>query len=161
MDNSCRLRAQPFNSIICLLCHNVLTDPVAIFCGHRFCRQCLMKWCNTNTTCPIDLRPLIVTDFRDVLKGPNDSQESIPSPLICCSYRLEGCRVVVYSDALEKHQKNCFYNPNKLLFCQKNCSKLMTREERKSHICDKKYNKFRLIIIFIVILLIIIIFAIN
>ena len=150
-----------FNSRLCGLCNKALDDPVTLYCHHRFCRKCLLKWCRKSLFCPKDIRPIIADDLRYVINGLTESQINgePPQSKVCCAYRSDGCRVIVYSESLEKHQKNCFYNPNKRVFCLNNCSKVMTREQRKTHNCQT--NKFRLIIILISILSIIIFLSLN
>ncbi len=49
--------AQSF-AATCSVCHDVLTDPVSLACGHSFCRACAVRWfTNPAKCCPECRRP--------------------------------------------------------------------------------------------------------
>lgn len=37
----------------CPICFEILQSPVSLPCDHVFCRQCIVAWIETETTCPI------------------------------------------------------------------------------------------------------------
>jgi hypothetical protein len=36
----------------CLVCHELLSKPVSLWCGHSFCQDCLNKWMISKQSCP-------------------------------------------------------------------------------------------------------------
>lgn len=44
--------ASLLESIECEICNEAITNCSIIACGHSFCNECILKWLNTNSTCP-------------------------------------------------------------------------------------------------------------
>eukprot|EP01103_Thecamoeba_quadrilineata_P008890 TRINITY_DN185_c0_g1_i1.p1 TRINITY_DN185_c0_g1~~TRINITY_DN185_c0_g1_i1.p1 ORF type:complete len:262 (-),score=29.41 TRINITY_DN185_c0_g1_i1:78-863(-) len=45
--------------LFCSICQQVFTNPVrSVNCGHSFCKDCIDRWAEINTTCPLDKLPL-------------------------------------------------------------------------------------------------------
>lgn len=38
--------------LLCCICSEPFYDPVRLPCAHTFCRQCITKWSETNSSCP-------------------------------------------------------------------------------------------------------------
>lgn len=121
-----RLRVSDF---ICSLCHGVLFQPVADFCGHLFCQDCLETYLSTNQTCPITHNPLNIDQPIEV----PSIRKFIDKMSIKCKNSNEGCNwkgelrnLQYHIDTICKKQK---------VKCQNSQCKLMIkREDLKEHL---------------------------
>ncbi|KAM7296437.1 TNF receptor-associated factor 6 isoform X1 [Ixodes scapularis] len=43
----------PDNELTCPICRALLREPVEYRCRHVFCKDCIMVWLSTNSTCPL------------------------------------------------------------------------------------------------------------
>ena len=48
---------------ICCICLEVETDAILPVCGHRFHRDCILKWAERNNTCPMCRRCMVFWVF--------------------------------------------------------------------------------------------------
>lgn len=46
-------------SLECLICLELLCEPVTTICGHTFCRYCLIQYLSTKPQCPICRKPIL------------------------------------------------------------------------------------------------------
>ena len=54
----------PESELVCVICHEVLLDPVTLLCGHNFDRMCMHKMLEHDniTACPTCRAPLPDTE---------------------------------------------------------------------------------------------------
>jgi hypothetical protein len=72
----------------CLICSNIMQEPVTMHCGHSFCRACTLKWCihYKHLNCPVCRKKLdrqlpnvnvTLKLLIEHLTGKNDSSFSV------------------------------------------------------------------------------------
>jgi len=47
------MSSEDFEELDCVLCSQLLYEPVTIYCGHTFCRQCLTRCLDHTNQCPL------------------------------------------------------------------------------------------------------------
>jgi hypothetical protein len=43
----------------CVICMDVMVEPVMLRCGHKFCYKCLFRWLSDHNFCPTCREPLV------------------------------------------------------------------------------------------------------
>ena len=96
-------------NFLCLICFNVLKDPV--LCArnqHCFCRGCITKHLENSRRCPTcadELTEETLTEsnrmVKDYLNGLN----------IRCIYHDRGCEEIVQLQHLDQHEDSCGFTP--------------------------------------------------
>ena len=96
-------------NFLCLICFNVLKDPV--LCPrnqHCFCRGCITKHLENSRRCPTcadELTEQTLTEPHRMVKDYlNESK-------IRCVYHDRGCQEVVQLQHLDQHEDSCGYSP--------------------------------------------------
>ncbi len=56
-------------SLDCLICLDLLCEPVTTQCGHTFCKFCLVSYLDTNMKCPICRNAIIITNRNSLSKN--------------------------------------------------------------------------------------------
>ena len=114
----------------CLICFNVLTDPVMCRRNqHYFCRGCITEHLRRNShTCPtcadeltldtLTNVPRIVTDYLDERK-------------IRCDYEDRGCRELVQLQNLRRHVAECGFSP--VVCGNQGCGQTISKRDRTYH----------------------------
>ena len=96
-------------NFICLICFNVLKDPV--LCPknqHCFCRGCITKYLENAKRCPTCADDLTV----DILTEPNRMVKDILNELnIRCIYIDRGCQEILQLQHLDSHEDTCGFTP--------------------------------------------------
>ena len=96
-------------NFLCLICFNVLKDPV--LCPrnqHCFCRGCITKHLENSRKCPTcadELTEETLTEPHRMVKDYlNESK-------IRCVYNDRGCEEIVQLQHLDQHEESCGYTP--------------------------------------------------
>ncbi|KAM7296434.1 TNF receptor-associated factor 6 isoform X3 [Ixodes scapularis] len=148
----------PDNELTCPICRALLREPVECRCRHVFCKDCIMVWLSTNSTCPlcrvslqgaslVPAHPLIqsmVGNVKVKCRSPGCSArvavstytthlgvcefKEVPCPHGLCEHRCP-------RRTLEDHVKTC---PHRMLTCQLGCRATMSAGELENHSCMLK-----------------------
>ena len=96
-------------NFLCLICFNVLKDPV--LCPrnqHCFCRGCITKHLENSRRCPTCADELT----EETLTEPNRMVKDYLDELkIRCVYHDRGCEEVVQLQHLDQHEDSCGFTP--------------------------------------------------
>ncbi|CAB3998024.1 RING finger 151-like [Paramuricea clavata] len=96
-------------NFLCLICFNVLKDPV--LCSrnqHCFCRSCITKHLENSRRCPTCSDDLTV----ETLAEPNRMVKDYLNELkIHCVYNNRGCQEIVQLEHLDNHEATCGFTP--------------------------------------------------
>ncbi|GFR70022.1 TNF receptor-associated factor 6 protein [Elysia marginata] len=132
----------------CPVCLLVLREPSQTKCGHRFCRECILRTLkNSSSRCPIDNEPLTEADIYP----DNYAKREILNCTIKCPNREAGCEkvfplcelkvgqfatvFVVKSFTLVKnavaHLQDCQFT---LIPCPNKCGSILPRRDINKHV---------------------------
>ena len=96
-------------NFFCLICFNVLKDPV--MCPrnqHCFCRGCITKHLENSRRCPTCADELI----EEVLAEPQRMvKDYLNESKIRCIYNDRGCQEIVQLQYLDQHENSCGFTP--------------------------------------------------
>ena len=96
-------------NFLCLICFNVLKDPV--LCPrnqHCFCRACITKHLENSRKCPTCADELT----EETLAEPNRMVKDYLNELnIHCAYNNRGCEEIVQLQHLDNHEATCGFTP--------------------------------------------------
>ena len=96
-------------NFLCLICFNVLKDPV--LCPrnqHCFCRSCITKHLENSRRCPTCADELTV----ETLAEPNRMVKDYLNELkIHCVYNNRGCHEILQLQHLDSHEATCGFTP--------------------------------------------------
>ncbi len=96
-------------NFLCLICFNVLKDPV--LCPrnqHCYCRGCITKHLENSQRCPTCADELTV----EALTEPNRMVKDYLNELnIRCIYNNRGCKEIVQLQHLDQHEATCGFTP--------------------------------------------------
>ena len=96
-------------NFLCLICFNVLKDPV--LCPrnqHCFCRGCITKHLENSRRCPTCADVLTVATLAEASRMVKDYLNELD---IHCVYKNRGCQDVVQLQHLERHETTCGFTP--------------------------------------------------
>ncbi|RUS82690.1 hypothetical protein EGW08_009527, partial [Elysia chlorotica] len=112
----------------CPICLLVLRDPSQTKCGHRFCRECILRTLkNSSLRCPIDNEPLSEADiFPD-----NYAKREILNCNIKCPNKDDGCKKIFPLCELKAHIQECQYT---LAPCPNKCGSILPRRDIDDHV---------------------------
>eukprot|EP01101_Sappina_pedata_P007070 TRINITY_DN366_c0_g1_i4.p1 TRINITY_DN366_c0_g1~~TRINITY_DN366_c0_g1_i4.p1 ORF type:complete len:266 (-),score=45.83 TRINITY_DN366_c0_g1_i4:100-864(-) len=72
--------------LVCSICQSPFTNAVrSSSCGHTFCRNCILRWAETNNTCPLDHTPLQTLQWDRVANSLTN--ELAVSCTVCYQWR--------------------------------------------------------------------------
>jgi hypothetical protein len=96
-------------NFLCLICFNVLKDPVLCLRNqHCFCRGCITKHLENSRRCPTCADELTV----ETLAEPNRMVKDYLNELkIHCVYNNRGCQEIVRLEHLDNHEATCGFTP--------------------------------------------------
>ena len=96
-------------NFLCLICFNVLKDPV--LCPrnqHCFCRGCITKHLENSQRCPTCADELT----EETLTVPSRMvRDYLDELTICCVYHDRGCQEIVQLQHLDQHEDSCGFTP--------------------------------------------------
>ena len=96
-------------NFLCLICFNVLKDPV--LCPrnqHCFCRGCITKHLENSRRCPTCADGLTVATLAQPSRMVKDYLNELD---IHCVHKNRGCQDVVQLQHLERHETTCGFTP--------------------------------------------------
>ena len=96
-------------NFLCLICFNVLKDPV--MCSrnqHCFCRSCITQHLQNSQRCPTCNDELTV---ETLVEPPRMIKDMINELNIHCVYNNRGCQEIVQLQYLDRHQNSCGFTP--------------------------------------------------
>ena len=96
-------------NFLCLICFNVLKDPV--LCPrnqHCFCRGCITKHLENSRRCPTCADVLTVATLAEASRMVKDYLNELD---IHCVHKNRGCQDVVQLQHLERHETTCGFTP--------------------------------------------------
>ena len=122
-------------NLICLICFNVLKDPV--LCPknqHCFCRSCITKHLENAKRCPTCADDLTV----DILTEPNRMVKVMLNELnIRCIYIDRGCQEILPLQHLNQHEDTCGFTP--AVCTNQGCGATVNQRDlihHKSEVCE-------------------------
>ena len=96
-------------NFLCLICFNVLKDPVLCPKNHHcFCRGCITKQLENSQKCPScgdELTGETLTELPRMVK------EYLNESKIRCVYNDRGCQEIVQLQHLDQHEDSCGFTP--------------------------------------------------
>ena len=96
-------------NFICLICFNVLKDPV--LCPknqHCFCRGCITKHLENAKRCPTCADDLTVDTL---IEAPRMIKDILNELNIRCIYNNRGCQEILQLQHLDQHEDTCGFTP--------------------------------------------------
>ena len=124
-----------FESIVnqnfhCLICYNVLKDPVMCRRNeHFFCRGCITEHLRRNShTCPTCADELTVETLQDV---PRVVKNYLNELSIRCDHYGRGCRELVQLQNLQRHVAECGFSP--VVCGNQGCGETISKRDRTYH----------------------------
>ena len=127
-------------NFICLICFNVLKDPV--LCPgnqHCFCRGCITKHLENSRRCPTCADELT----EETLSEPNRIVKDYLKELnIRCIYHDRGCEEIVQLQHLDQHEDSCGFTP--VVCGNQDCGAILNKRDlihHESELCE--YRKLK------------------
>ena len=127
-------------NFICLICFNVLKDPV--LCPrnqHCFCRSCVTKHLENFRRCPTCADELT----EETLTKPNRIVTDYLNELnIRCIYHDRGCEEIVQLQHLDQHEDSCGFTP--VVCGNQDCGAILSKRDlihHESELCE--YRKLK------------------
>ncbi|XP_043944828.1 RING finger protein 151 [Protopterus annectens] len=118
----------PTHDFICSVCHGVFKYPVRMYCGHVFCKKCILQWLRGHDTCPC---------CRNVVSGRLMIAMHRLNRIICrlkikCRNEVHGCRVTFPLSKAEEHNVSCEYE---MIMCpNEDCMAEVLRKDMTHHV---------------------------
>ena len=127
-------------NFLCLICFNVLKDPVLCPKNHHcFCRGCITKHLENSRRCPTcadELTEETLTDPHRMVKDYlNESK-------IRCVYHDRGCEEIVQLQHLDQHEDSCGFTP--AVCTNPGCGAILNKRDlaiHESELCE--YRKLK------------------
>ena len=127
-------------NFLCLICFNVLKDPV--LCPrnqHCFCRGCITKHLENSQRCPTCADELT----EETLIVPSRMvRDYLDESKIRCAYHDRGCQEVVQLQHLDQHEDSCAFTP--AVCANPGCGATLNKRElaiHESELCE--YRKLK------------------
>ena len=96
-------------NFLCLICFNVLKDPVLCLKNHHcFCRGCITKHLENSQRCPTCADELTEETLTE---PPRMVKDYLNESKIRCVYHDRGCEEIVQLQHLDQHEDSCGYTP--------------------------------------------------
>ena len=127
-------------NFLCLICFNVLKDPVLCpIHQHCFCRGCITKHLENSRRCPTCADELT----EETLTEPNRIVKDYLNELnICCIYHDRGCEEIVQLQHLDQHEDSCGFTP--VVCGNQDCGAILSKRDlihHESELCE--YRKLK------------------
>ncbi len=122
-------------NFICLICFNVLKDPV--LCPrnqHCFCRGCITKHLENAKRCPTCADELTV---ETLIEAPRVIKDILNELNIRCVYNERGCQEILQLQHLDRHEATCGFTP--AVCTNQGCGATVNKRDRihhESEVCE-------------------------
>ena len=127
-------------NFLCLICFNVLKDPV--LCPrnqHCFCRGCITKHLENSQRCPTCADELTAETLTE---PPRMVKDYLNELNIRCVYHDRGCEEIVQLQHLDQHEDSCGFTP---VVCRnQGCGAILNKRDlihHESELCE--YRKLK------------------
>ena len=122
-------------NFLCLICRNVLKDPV--LCPrnqHCFCRGCITKHLENSQRCPTCNDELTEETLTE---PPKMVKDMINELNIHCFYHNRGCQEILQLQHLDSHEATCGYTP--VVCTNQGCGETLNQRDiihHESEVCE-------------------------
>ena len=127
-------------TFLCLICFNVLRDPV--MCSrnqHCFCRSCITQHLQNSQRCPTCNDKLTV---QTLAEPPRMIKDVINELNIHCVYSNRGCQEIVQLQHLDRHENNCGFTP--VVCTNEGCGATVNKRDLIHHESEQcEYRKLK------------------
>ena len=127
-------------NFLCLICFNVLRDPV--MCSrnqHCFCRSCITQHLQNSQRCPTCNDELTV---QTLAEPPRMIKDVINDLNIQCVYNNRGCQEIVQLQHLDRHEDSCGFTP--VVCTNEGCGATVNKRDLIHHESEKcEYRKLK------------------
>ena len=127
-------------NFLCLICFNVLRDPV--MCSrnqHCFCRSCITQHLQNLQRCPTCNDELTVQTLAEPQKMIKDLINELN---IHCVYNNRGCQEIVQLQHLDRHENNCGFTP--VVCTNEGCGAIVNKQDLIHHESEQcEYRKLK------------------
>ena len=128
-------------SLNCVICYDVLMDPLQCLKGHCFCKECIYKWIDEEKKdCPACRASLSSNNVLDhVSEVPSFMKEELAKVRLSCTVSKD-CKVIGTVSEIREHEEICDYRRIKCVLCHDPGQKLFFPAcEIKDHVL-KEHN---------------------
>ena len=127
-------------NFLCLICFNVLKDPVLCPKNHHcFCRGCITKHLENSQKCPTCADELT----KETLAEPQRMiKDYLNESKIRCVYYDRGCEEIVHLQHLDQHEDSCGFTP--VVCTNPGCDAILNQRDltiHESELCE--YRKLK------------------
>ena len=128
-------------NFLCLICFNVLKDPV--LCPrnqHCFCRGCITKHLENSRRCPTCADELTEETLTEPQRMIKDYLNELN---IRCVYHDRGCEEIVQLQYLDQHEDSCGFTP--AMCTNPGCGATLNKRDlaiHESELCEYRKSKF-------------------
>ena len=127
-------------NFLCLICFNVLKDPVLCPKNHHcFCRGCITKHLENSQRCPTCADELTEETLTE---PPRMVKDYLNESKIRCVYHDRGCEEIVQLQHLDQHEDSCGYTP--VVCTNPGCGAILNKRDLAIHeneLCE--YRKLK------------------
>ena len=127
-------------NFLCLICFNVLKDPVLCPKNHHcFCRGCITKHLENSQRCPTCADELTEETLTE---PPRMVKDYLNESKIRCVYHDRGCEEIVQLQHLDQHEDSCGYTPT--VCTNPGCGVILNKRDLTTHeyeLCE--YRKLK------------------
>ena len=127
-------------NFLCLICFNVLKDPVLCPKNHHcFCRGCITKHLENSRRCPTCADELTE---QTLIEPPRMVKDYLNESKIRCVYHDRGCEEILQLQHLDEHEGSCGFTP--VVCTNPGCGATLNKRclvHHESELCD--YRKLR------------------
>ncbi|CAB4009941.1 RING finger 151-like [Paramuricea clavata] len=124
-----RFASKVNRNFLCLICFNVLKDPV--LCPrnqHCFCRACITKHLENSQRCPTCANELTVETLAKPQRMIKDYLDELN---IHCVYNNRGCEEIVQLQHLDNHEATCGFTP--AVCTNPDCGVILSQRDLVNH----------------------------
>ena len=127
-------------NFLCLICFNVLKDPVLCPKNHHcFCRGCITKHLENSQRCPTCADELTEETLTE---PPRMVKDYLNESKIRCVYHDRGCEEIIQLQHLDQHEDSCGYTP--VVCTNPGCGAILNKRDLAIHeneLCE--YRKLK------------------
>ena len=133
-----RFQGSVDRNFFCIICTEVLKDPVQCHNQHYFCKACIKKHLQNSQTCPVCVEKLTE---EALCKPPRIVIDYLDGLIINCGHSERGCSETMELGTLKTHESVCKCRP--VVCSREQCSLIVNLKDLEEH--EKKHCEYRLI----------------